>query len=307
METVLPEGVARCSHIVNSKTKKICGCKFAVELKVLKGPRLVPTKLCPRHRAYRVNYVERNRAKVAETKRQSARRPEAKVALQKRRDSTEGKAARAREAKRDRENGSSSVRMNKHRSKPDVQAARRLKAKTPKVREQRRKAHHRRMEDPGYKLMFFIQCKVGRMLRANNVESRTVKEHTSLKSNHDLRAHVASTFPSDGSMTWKNYGRKAVSKEDADLWLYWELGHRIAQSMYNPLIREDMKRCWSFENLFAQNAKENNNLRVRLPSDDELLKIRTFWPVAWNDTLPSAARRVELERAATRGEQPRPR
>lgn len=300
----LPEGVGRCCVVISPKTKKICGTKFVVELRVLKGPRLVATKHCPRHRSYKERWVKNNPETRKASSRKCSARPEAKAAQVARRSTAEGKAQRKREMQRDRESGVANARLKKHRSKPEVKEAERKKGRTPEHRARMNRNAARRMKNPEYKLMMCIESKVGRMLRSGHIESHTVKKMTSLGSNQDLRMHIESTFPKDGSMHWANYGRKSVTKEEASKWMFWEVGHRIARSMYNPSLAEDVRRCWSYSNIFAQNAKENNSLRVKLPSDDELLSVYDLWPLAWKDVLPNKERKAILERAAACGKQP---
>lgn len=296
----LPDGVGRCCRVVTPKSGKLCGTKFAIELKVMKGGRLVPTKHCPRHRAYKEKYAKNNKPKVQESKRKHASQPSAKEAQALRRATPEGKAARKREAEKDRASGAAAARMATHRSQPHAKLKHQEESRTPKAKALKRAAWKKRMRDPAYRLAWNLNCKVSRMLRSGAVESRCVAKHTGIASNQDLRDHVQNTFPPDGSLGWHNYGRRTSTAQNQ---LYWELGHIIARSMYNPSIPEDIRRCWSFSNLFAQDGKENNSLRVRLPSEDRLLSLRPIWPTAWNNVLPDASRRRSLESAARRGKQ----
>ena len=126
---------------------------------------------------------------------------------------------------------------------------------------------------------------------------------TQFGSSEVLRAHLESTFPEDGSMTFGNYGRKGVdlTEDDRKHRRWWELGHRIARAHYSGAIEEDMKRCWTAANIFAQWSIENNKLKVKLPPSSMLLKMRPYWPTAWNDELPDAARACAVGGASYQG------
>lgn len=298
MLTALPDGVGRCCRILTPKTGKVCGTKFPIELRVLNGPRLVPTKLCARHRGYQTKYVQNNPDRVKATKKAQRQKPGYKDAQAQRRATPEGKAARKREAKKARDSGDHAKRNRKYCAKPAVKERISARQSSNEGRKKRQDAHKKRMRDPGYRLMFNLETKVRKMLKKSDYESKTARSVAGMPQNVQLRAHIENTFPPGGSMTWANYGKLSSSE------FSWELGHVIARSMYDGSKSDDVKRCWSLSNLFAQNASENHRLKVKLPADDVLLSIRECWPLYWNDVLPDANRRNALERAASRGLQP---
>ena len=101
------------------------------------------------------------------------------------------------------------------------------------------------------------------------------------KTNEEARAHFQGTF--EPWMTWNNYGKyeKSTSYKKK-----WNIGHRIAKCKYDASNHDDLLRCWSADNLFAQCAKENheNNKKIVL-SEQELLKLRHVWPLGVEDDL----------------------
>ena len=87
--------------------------------------------------------------------------------------------------------------------------------------------------------------------------------------------------------TWQNRGRHVHS---SPLRTAWQIGHKIPKDAYDETNNVDMHRCWHPSNLFAQDAAENasNNSAV-LPTNDELLQMRSVWPCSWNDDVPTRA------------------
>ena len=157
----------------------------------------------------------------------------------------------------------------------------------PKGKARDKRAQEAINNDPGRKMMHHIGGKLAKMLHHGWLESGTVNAKTQFTSNEDVRQHFESTF-SDG-MTFQNHGKE----EDS-----WNIGHRIAISMYNQNNEIDMKNSWSRMNLFAQWKTENLRLAVKLPCDEELLRLKSIWPVSWNGILPDAMRSLKLEKAA---------
>ena len=146
------------------------------------------------------------------------------------------------------------------------------------------------MNDPGRKMMVRIGQKLNKMLRKSGVDSKTVSTRTQFKSAGHLREHMESTFVA--GMNWQNHGNGDNM---------WNIGHKIARSMYDGSNEEDMRRCWSTINIFAQFWRPNVTLGVTLPPDAELLKLQSVWPTAWKDVLPSVSDRIVLEARAREG------
>lgn len=290
-------GVSRCPQ---------CKATFPSKLYVLSGPRLIDQRLCDHH--HQIKQKSQLKHKDKKNARCLAAYHDESSGIKKkqreRRATEAGKLARKEEAKREALNGKAAARVRKFKAIPENKPKIAKQNSTPRALMKRSQAHARRMEDPAYKLMFCIASKVSRMLRVGGLESSTVQEYTSINSSNALHAHLKSTFPSDGSMTWANYGRKSVSQEDAKNGRYWEVGHIIARSMYNPKVEADVRKCWSPMNLFAQNGPENLKAQTSLPSNEKLLEMRHLWPTCWSGQLPSVERRIVLERFSKRGKQP---
>lgn len=101
-----------------------------------------------------------------------------------------------------------------------------------------------------------------------------------------FKAHLQSTWPEDGIMSWSNYGFGNDK---------WNIGHRIPKSMYDANNSEDMKKCWSLKNLFAQNHQENKYAGVKLMGYRELVKLQDIFPSSWGGELPTADQIVAYE------------
>jgi hypothetical protein len=138
-------------------------------------------------------------------------------------------------------------------------------------------------ENPDKLLSERIRTKLSKMISKEIQTSATISKWTDFKDG-DVRAHFESMliFP----MTAHNYGR------------VWHIGHRIARAMFKRNNPEDVKRCWSRDNLFPQLASENLKLKVKLPED--LASLQHIWPTHWRE-LPDSATRKRLEAKAARG------
>ena len=92
----------------------------------------------------------------------------------------------------------------------------------------------------------------------------------------EASAHFESTF--EPWMTWQNAGK--YCKGDAYN-VKWQNGHRIPRCWYEGSDVEELKKCWSRVNLFAQCSRENweNNKRMAL-SYDEWMRLKPIWPKA---------------------------
>jgi len=147
-----------------------------------------------------------------------------------------------------------------------------------------KKMHLKMMQDPSKKMQVYLRNRFNEMLRSGTNSGR-VKDCTDFTSAAEFKAHIESTFTS--GMSWSNHGHRAKT--------LWNIGHRISIKMYDPSNQVDLKRCWSMKNMFAQWSLENQKLGVALPSSAELFELRSIWPSAWDDTLPSHDTRIEME------------
>ena len=160
----------------------------------------------------------------------------------------------------------------KYKSSAKGIAARKAYDSTPEA-----KAAHARVTG---RVVNRIGIKIHKMLREGGV-SGTVLSFTEFASDDDTRAFFEASF--EPWMSWANYG---THKKGAELESAWNIGHKIPRSAYDHSNEDDIRRCWSRMNLFAQDAKQNANASDRLPNSCVLLSLRPVWPLAWNDSLP---------------------
>ena len=111
-------------------------------------------------------------------------------------------------------------------------------------------------------------------LRKVGAESRTLKELGTFPSNEDIRKHFESTF--EDWMNWDNHGQLRHTDGYKKV---WHIGHRIPCAVYNLNDLSDARKCFDRRNLYAQDAKENLELKDKLAlTDGELLALKPIWP-----------------------------
>ena len=145
--------------------------------------------------------------------------------------------------------------------------------------------------DAGLKMNHMLRMKLATMAKQHGLESATVAECTGFASSDEFVAHLEETFDVEGGMNWDNHGKHDPLKPPV-----WNIGHRIAVKMFSA-SPDDMRKCWSKANIFAQWAEPNIKLGVRLPPDAELLALKECWPSSWSH-LPTIKERVEFEGVA---------
>ncbi len=96
--------------------------------------------------------------------------------------------------------------------------------------------------------------------------------HTSFESTEEFREHISSTWAE--GMNWSNFGQGADK---------WSVGHKIPKSKYDFDNPEDVRRCWSKQNVAAQWWADNKAQSSSLPSQAVLdgLKLAAVDPVGW--------------------------
>tara|TARA_B110001450_G_C17515592_1_gene438315 strand:+ start:208 stop:855 length:648 start_codon:yes stop_codon:yes gene_type:complete len=155
-------------------------------------------------------------------------------------------------------------------------------------KDSKKREYDKMKEVPGAKAMHYIQVAIGDATkgRRGNHYSSKIEQWTEFDSLEDLRMFFSERF--EEGMTWDNHSHTG-----------WNIGHRIAKAHYNFANDEDVKRCWKKLNLFPQWATgENGNcsLRTKFPREAELMALRSCWPTAWNDVLPTIEQRRAMER-----------
>ena len=180
-------------------------------------------------------------------------------------------------------------KVTKARHKQTERFAQTEAAYAPRKKELRNLEYERIHSDPGLHLQHAIVCKIGKMISLKATKSTTVMQLTDFNDADDLRIHLERQFES--WMSFDNFGKY---KKGGDR--VWNVGHRIARFHYNANDEEDVRRCWMKQNLFPQDALENIQRKVKFPDEVTLLELKSSWPSAWNDQLPSQSELVRMER-----------
>lgn len=94
----------------------------------------------------------------------------------------------------------------------------------------------------------------------------------------DSQAHIESTFAP--WMTWTNSGKRLPDTLSNTV---WQIGHRIPVAWYRHEDLDEVKKCWSRANLFAQCAVENIDAKDRnILSCEQWLALKRIWPKQCN-------------------------
>jgi hypothetical protein len=105
---------------------------------------------------------------------------------------------------------------------------------------------------------------------------------TAFESEIEFLAVVKSKLDDASGMTMENHGTA------------WQLEHSIPRQAYDFDNPEDVRRCWSAENLEAMTPAKNAEKWVYL-HDEILAKLgRDRFPVAWNGEFPTEAFKKEF-------------
>ena len=142
-----------------------------------------------------------------------------------------------------------------------------------------------RQSDKGRAADKVLHAKMARSLRSmltgHNQTPVTFKTLGLFESNDEVKAHFESTFE-----PWMSHDNADKYKKNDAYNTKWNIGHRIPKILYDHSNEEDVMRCWSRVNLFAQCARQNVEQRNMLfLSDAELLSMQAIWPVAANKDL----------------------
>jgi len=192
------------------------------------------------------------------------------------RKSDKAKVIRKRHAKT--EKGKQSQKRHKESDKC-TQTTAAYKA-SDRYKEVRAAEYRRTHSDPGRHLEHAIGVVMGHMLGGERNASQKIVEASGFADADALWKHLQSTF--EDGMTLENHGRYVKGGPRV-----WHIGHRIARKHFDPKMHpEDMKRCWSPANLFAQWADENMAAGTKLPDHPTLLLLKNCWPMGWGGELP---------------------
>lgn len=118
-----------------------------------------------------------------------------------------------------------------------------------------------------------------RMARGVNQNPVSLPSLGVFADNLDVQEHLVSTF--EPWMTLENQGTR---RRGDDYNTKWHIGHRIPRAIFDNANIEDMRRCWSRENIYAQCARTNvENGKKLVLTNAELLRLRSVWPTAAKD------------------------
>jgi hypothetical protein len=117
---------------------------------------------------------------------------------------------------------------------------------------------------------------------ARGGETRSLIRLGCFESNEHVKKHFESTMDKSW-MTWENRG---LHRTGNGYRVAWQFGHKLPIAIFDGNKSEDCRKCFMPMNLFAQDAKENNELRDKLVySDIELEALRPCWPGAALNSL----------------------
>ena len=146
---------------------------------------------------------------------------------------------------------------------------------TPKAKERIRRNNK--------EIMNQLAKSLSTMVSGKHLNPTTFPRMGVFSSNADARQHFQLHFA-----PWMSFDNQGVLKAGMGYNVKWQIGHGIPKKAYDPTNDEDLLKCWSRDNLRPQCARENNELRDRLPSHDWLNARSHLWPAAWNGRIPTA-------------------
>lgn len=124
-----------------------------------------------------------------------------------------------------------------------------------------------------HKLSQNLVCATARVLRGGS--SPMLISNSSFTSETHLRNHFRSQMVGT-AMTMQNYGGDC-----------WGVDHRIPRSAYNHDDPEDVRRCWSPENMRPLDVQSNKQkASIIVPTEVDAVPV-SHWPKAWNGQIPA--------------------
>lgn len=132
--------------------------------------------------------------------------------------------------------------------------------------------------DPGMKLAKSLGDAASRISGGRTKSSRVFVSNTSFKSVNDYRNHMASFFNDTNGFSWSTYGT------------LWENEHRIPVHAYDHTNAEDVRRCWSRENMRPHPPLDNQEKGNAIVYDDCSGVPHPFRPCSWNGIIPCEVR-----------------
>jgi len=136
----------------------------------------------------------------------------------------------------------------------------------------------RRRESTAMRMDNAIICLANHLIRGSHMTSPTFLERTSFASEQEFFDVLEATFAH--GMNFKNHG--AV----------WEVEHKIPREAYDFDDPEDVKHCWSANNVHAMTPAGNDEKSWKLIDEYIAAAGVENFPKAWNGQFPDAAFKV---------------
>ena len=179
------------------------------------------------------------------------------------------------------EAGKASVRRSNQKQKLNGNVSKYWKS--PKGKALSAKEYQKKKANPGKLLQLRIGTRICQSMsmpvELRSEASNRLNKYTEFKTSQDVQDHFEATF--EPWMNWDNYGIHKLNGPRV-----WQVGHRIPLCKFNNSDPNDLKRCWSKANLYAQEGKENIESNDAMPSKEVLECLRHVWPLAWNGVCP---------------------
>lgn len=157
------------------------------------------------------------------------------------------------------------------------------------------------------KIMNQLSRSLNKMVSDKHIKPERFPKLGIFVDNADAQAHFVSSFA-----PWMNQCNHGPHKSGTMSNTLWQIGHRIPKVWYRHDDEEELKKCWSRLNLFAQCAVENTNAKDRnILNREQWLSLKPIWPkqcafmtneLAWlwaHDNVDNATRRAERTMQST--------
>jgi hypothetical protein len=132
----------------------------------------------------------------------------------------------------------------------------------------------RRACDPAFALKNAVLCSAAHLVSGESVTSPTFVERTGFDSESEFLDLIRVSANTLG-YTMDQHGS------------VWDIEHAIPQAAYDFSNPEDVKRCWSPDNLRVMSSEDNNAKGVTL-IDEVLMQVgANSFPLSWGGILPT--------------------
>jgi len=157
---------------------------------------------------------------------------------------------------------------------------------------QRREHKAAANQDEGFRMAHMVARAANKLINKPSAKSPTFVARTSFKSETHFRAHIRKSFRP--GFTMANHGSK------------WHIEHKVPVEAYDFANPEDVKRCWSPENVRTTTSKENAEKSFKIIDElcGEVGAAR--FPLSWNGAIPTAQQKEAFYASARARWAPQP-